>query len=101
MNQTGNRLQALTGWPWERWSYIIGLYLASIFAALVLSALLVWATDGSWQEVFSAFLDGSLRNPGRWGLTIGYAAPLLLVALGAIVAVRGGLINIGQEGLVW
>lgn len=94
-------LQAWTGWPWERWSYIVGLYLISIFAAFALSALLVWATDGSWQEVFSAFLDGSLRNPGRWGLTISYATPLLLVALGAIVAVRGGLINIGQEGQLY
>ena len=96
-----SHLQAWMGWPWERWSYIVGLYLASIFVALALSALLVWATDGSWQEVFSAFLDGSLFKPGRWGLTIGYAAPLLLVALGAIVAVRGGLINIGQEGQLY
>jgi len=43
-------------------------------------------------------LDGSLSNPGRWGATIGESTPLLLVALGTIISVRAGLINIGQEG---
>ncbi len=45
-----------------------------------------------------ALLDGSIRSPGAWGLTLTTMAPLLLVAIGAIVATRAGLINIGQEG---
>ena len=77
---------------------VVGLYTACIFVALLASALLVEATGGSWSEVFNALLDGSVRNPGRIGTTIGVAAPLLLVALGTIVNSRAGLVNIGQEG---
>jgi len=74
------------------------LYGLSVVGALVLSALLVEATGGGWRPVMSALLDGSIRNPGRWGETLGAAAPMLLVALGAVVSAKAGLINIGQEG---
>ena len=56
------------------------------------------ATGGSWTNVYTAMLDGSIRKPGRWGLTLGVSAPILLVALGTIVNGRAGLVNIGQEG---
>ncbi|HUP74606.1 MAG TPA: hypothetical protein VM282_16300 [Acidimicrobiales bacterium] len=74
------------------------LYVASIVGALALSALLVAATGGSWTKVFSALIDGSVRNDGAWGDTLSRMAPLLLVATGAIVSARAGLVNIGQEG---
>ena len=77
---------------------IIVLYIISIFVALLVSALLVEGTGGSWSEVFNALLDGSLRKPGRVGTTIGVAIPLLIVALGTIVSSTAGLVNIGQEG---
>ena len=77
---------------------VVLLYVACVSAALIVSALLVAVTGGSWRAVFAALLDGSVRNPGRWGTTIGVFAPLLLVALGTIVNVKAGLINIGQEG---
>lgn len=74
------------------------LYVLSVVAALVLSAILVETTGGDWRPVVNALLDGSLRRPGRWGETLGTAAPILLVAIGTIVAGKAGLINIGQEG---
>lgn len=77
---------------------VLGLYAACVVAALVLAGVLVAATGGSASDVFSALLDGSLRNPGRWGETLGVAGPLLLVALGTIVNAKAGLVNIGQEG---
>ncbi len=77
---------------------VVSLYAACIFGALVLSALLVESTGGSWSELFAALLDGSLRKPGRVGTTIGTAIPLLLVALGTIINSKAGLVNIGQEG---
>ena len=77
---------------------VLGIYVASIAVALLVAALVLWATGGSWTTVLSALLDGSLRRPGRWGDTIGEAIPLLLVALGTIVNSKAGLVNIGQEG---
>lgn len=76
----------------------ITLYGLSVIAALVLSAILVESTGGSWRPVLSALIDGSVRAPGRWGETLGTAAPLLLVALGTIISAKAGLVNIGQEG---
>jgi len=74
------------------------LYVGSVFGALALSALLVEATGGEWRPVLTALIDGSVRAPGRWGQTLGVAAPLLLVALGTVVSAKAGLVNIGQEG---
>lgn len=74
------------------------LYGLSVLAALVLSAVLVEATGGDWRPVLDALLDGSLRRPGRWGETLGTAAPMLLVALGTVISGKAGLVNIGQEG---
>ena len=75
-------------------------YAFFVALALVIAALLVALTGGPWRQVTSALLDGSLRRPGRWGDTLTEAAPLLLVALGAIISTRAGLVNIGQEGQV-
>jgi general nucleoside transport system permease protein len=74
------------------------IYVASIGTALAISALLVRATGGSPGDVLDALLDGALRSPGAWGLTLTTMAPLLFVAVGTIVATRSGLVNIGQEG---
>lgn len=75
-------------------------YVFFVVLALVIAAVLVAVTGGPWRKVITALLDGSLRKPGRWGDTLAEAAPLLLVALGAIVSTRAGLVNIGQEGQV-
>jgi simple sugar transport system permease protein len=80
---------------------VLVLYLICIAIALGLSALLVQVTGGSAGDVFNALLDGSFRKPGRIGLTIGVAVPLLLVALGTIISTKAGLVNIGQEGQVF
>lgn len=82
-------------------SKVLLIYAASITAALVISALVVWATGGSWTSVISSLIDGSLRKPGRWGRTVGETIPLLLVALGMIINLRAGLVNIGQEGQLY
>lgn len=79
---------------------MIGLYVVCIVVALAASAVLIALTGGPWRSVLTALLDGSVRRPGRWGQTLTEAAPLLIVALGAIIAGRSGLVNIGQEGQV-
>lgn len=80
--------------------FTVAMYVLSLAGALALSGILVSATGGSAGEVLDALLKGSLRSPGAWGLTLTTAAPLLLVAVGTIVATRAGLVNIGQEGQV-
>ncbi len=77
---------------------LVGLYVLSVAVALTLAAILIAITGGPWQKVLGALIDGSIRKPGRWGDTLAEATPLLVVALGAIVASRAGLVNIGQEG---
>ena len=84
--------------PRPPWLDVVALYGLCIAGALVLAAVLVMVTGGSWSDVFNALLDGSVRRPGRWGQTLGVAAPLLLVAVGTIVNAKAGLVNIGQEG---
>lgn len=74
------------------------LYAAAIAGALLLAAGLVAITGESWSGVPKALLDGAFLAPGRWGDTLTIAAPMLLVALGMVVAVKGGFFNIGQEG---
>ena len=76
----------------------VALYVGFILLALAISAFLIAITGGPWRSVLSALLDGSIRRPGRWGNTLTEAAPLLIVALGAIISTRAGLVNIGQEG---
>lgn len=77
---------------------VVGLYAASVTGALGLAALLVAVTGGSPEDVWTALIDGSVRQPGALGLTITTAVPLLLVAVGTIVTNKAGLVNIGQEG---
>lgn len=77
---------------------VLAVHVASLALAVNLSALLVAATGGSPTAVLGALVDGSLRSPGAWGLTMTTMAPLLIVASGTIVATRAGLVNIGQEG---
>jgi simple sugar transport system permease protein len=91
---------ATRAWHWRRLLPVVLTYVISISVALALCALLVLSTGGSAGKVFSALLDGSLRSPGAWGITITTAAPLLVVAVGTILAEKAGITNIGQEGQV-
>ncbi len=77
----------------------VALYAVAITGALALSALLiVIATDSSPDSVFRAMYDGSLGSGAAIGLSIDEATPILIVALGAVIAGRAGIINIGPEG---
>jgi ABC-type uncharacterized transport system permease subunit len=75
------------------------LYAVAFAAALGVSALLILvATDTSPGTVFTAMYDGSLGDGAALGLSLDKATPTLIVALGAVIASRAGIINIGPEG---
>lgn len=83
---------------WATAGEVITLYAVCLGLALTFSAVLVASTGGSWSLVYTKILEGAMFKPGRWGLTLGVAAPILLVALGITVSGRAGLVNIGPEG---
>jgi general nucleoside transport system permease protein len=74
------------------------VYVSAIVVALAASAVLVAYTHGSPPKVFTALYHGSVKGWGSFGYTLDAATPLLIVAVGTIVAVRAGFFNIGQEG---
>ncbi|MGY1741343.1 MULTISPECIES: ABC transporter permease [unclassified Blastococcus] len=75
-----------------------GITVACVAVAVGLAALLVTIADGSPSEVVDALYTGSIADAAGWSQTLVNAAPLLLVALGACIANRAGVFNIGQEG---
>lgn len=76
------------------------LYLVSFAVALALATATVMLAGHSMTDTVVALYQGSLEGGGSIGLTLDEAAPLLLVALGAIICTRAGIFNIGQEGQV-
>ncbi|MEV8632171.1 ABC transporter permease, partial [Streptosporangium sp. NPDC051023] len=74
------------------------LYLASFGVALAVATVLVTLAGHSMADTILALYQGSLEGGASIGQTLDEAAPLLLVAVGAIVCARAGIFNIGQEG---
>jgi simple sugar transport system permease protein len=74
------------------------LYVLSIGVALVLASLLVAIAGASPWAAVTAMYQGSITGPGALGLSLDKAMPLLIVAIGTIIAARAGFFNIGQEG---
>jgi general nucleoside transport system permease protein len=77
----------------------VALYVAAVLIAMGLASLLiVGVTDASPGEVFNALYEGSLSRPSAVGLSLDQAMPILIVALGAVIATRAGMFSIGPEG---
>lgn len=72
----------------------------SVVIALALSLALISWTGGSAGDSVDALYTGSMGSKAAWSTTLLYVAPLLLVAIGSCVSMRGGVFNIGQEGQV-
>lgn len=77
----------------------LGLYiLAAVLALGLSSVLIVIATDASPTDVYRAMYRGSLGSASALGLTLDRMTPILIVALGGIIATRAAMFNIGLEG---
>ena len=68
------------------------LLVASMAAALGCAALLLSVTGSSPATVFRAMVTGSVGSRVALTATLNHAGPILLVALGALVATRSGLL---------
>lgn len=83
----------------ERFLSQVALYAAAIVMALGLSSLLVViATDANPADVYRAMYEGSLGSAAALGLTLDQMTPILIVALGGVIAARAAMFNIGLEG---
>lgn len=78
----------------------LGLTVVAVIVALALSAILILTTGGSPWDSLDALYTGSVASQDSWSLTLLFAAPLLIVAVGACISARSGAFNIGQEGQV-
>ncbi|MCX4662143.1 ABC transporter permease [Streptomyces uncialis] len=76
------------------------LYVLSLSAAFGIAAILVAVVGKSPKDAAVAMFDGSLGSGAALGQSVDQAAPLLLVAVGSVIAARAGIFNIGQEGQV-
>ena len=74
------------------------LLVVSIGVALLIASLFLEFTGSSTGTVFSAMIRGSVGSASSLVTTINHMAPLLIVAVGACIAGRASLINIGLEG---
>lgn len=93
--------ELLAGLRPSRSTALIALVTAgSVLLAMVLSlGLIAWTGGSAWESV-KALHTGSMASKAAWSSTLLYVAPLLLVAIGSCVSMRGGVFNIGQEGQV-
>ena len=82
----------------RRGSKQFGLYVGFIVIGVFAAGLLVALSDTSPLDVVRALIRGSVGSENGRGLSIDKATPILIVALGAIVASRAGMLNIGNEG---
>jgi ABC-type uncharacterized transport system permease subunit len=76
------------------------LLVCAVTVAFLLSMALIALTGGSAFGAASAMLQGGVESTASLMTSLQRATPLLLVAIGTVIAGRAGLINVGQEGQV-
>jgi general nucleoside transport system permease protein len=77
---------------------LLMLYAVSIAVALFIAAMLVLIVGGAPTAVATSIYQGSLGTAQSISETITTATPVLLIGTGALMAVRAGMFNIGQQG---
>lgn len=74
------------------------LPLIAVVGALIMGAVILVLLETNPAEAYWAMISGAFGNKNGLADTLVKAIPLLLVALGIIIAFRASVINIGAEG---
>jgi simple sugar transport system permease protein len=75
-----------------------GLVLAAIAAALLVAMVILVLAGSEPGAAFEAMVKGSVGSKASIVTTMNHAGPILVVAIGACIAGRASIVNIGQEG---
>ena len=95
MSRFGLRLEPRSNLPkWLPWAVPVGSFLA----ALLVGAIVLFATGQNAVSVYGRILDRAFLSEGAFTGTLISATPLLFTGLCAAVAFRIGFFNIGGEG---
>jgi len=95
MSRFGLRLEPRSNLPkWLPWAVPVGSFLA----ALLVGAIVLFATGQNALSVYGRILDRAFLSEGAFTGTLISATPLLFTGLCAAVAFRIGFFNIGGEG---
>lgn len=81
----------------QTWDALLPLVVA-VVGALFVGAIILLLLDANPLEAYGAMISGAFGNKNGLADVLVKATPLLLVALGIIIAFRASVINIGAEG---
>jgi simple sugar transport system permease protein len=77
--------------------YLLSLFL-SVFAALLLGAVIILLTGHNPLEAYAELVRGSFGSPRAIGNTLAKTVTLAITALATAVGARAGIFNVGGEG---
>ncbi|MGI6235243.1 MAG: ABC transporter permease [Christensenellales bacterium] len=70
----------------------------SLVLALMIGGIIIWIMGNNPFTIYGRVLTGSFGNTANVMSVLAYTTPLIFTGLGAVVAFRGGVFNIGGEG---
>lgn len=73
----------------------------TVAVALLIGLLVIIAIGADPFQAYSNFLFGSFESELNFGNLLARATPLIVTALGVVVAFRAGIFNIGGEGQMY
>jgi simple sugar transport system permease protein len=85
---------------WGDLATAVGWPVLAVAAAISIGAVLLLLLRANPLEAYAAMFGGALGTPAGLIQSAVKATPLLLVALGIIIAFRANVINIGAEGQI-
>jgi len=73
----------------------------ALFTALLIGAIIIWASGADPIAAYSALFAGALGSPTAIANTFAKATPYMIAGLAVALGFRSGLFNIGAEGQMY